>query len=287
MNGKPLRMAFLGSDALALPLLDWLSSEARRWADVVAVFTQPDRAAGRGRAVVPNAIKRWALAKGLPVLQPERLRDAERLALAGFEPDLALVMAYGHILKDEFIRTPRLGTVNLHASLLPRYRGASPIQAAVASGERETGVSLMRIVRELDAGPVADAERIPIGTLDTAADVEGRIAEGCPRLLARALPKLVSGELVFAEQDGARASFCRKLNKEDGVLDFSAPAAVLAARVNGLHPWPGCAVEMAGLPIKLGLADAVGEPEMGEPGAVRAGSLEERGREPGAVVGAD
>lgn len=263
-----LRVVFLGSDAIALPLLAWLEGEGARFAQIVGVFTQPDRAVGRGQKVQPNAIKSWATLRGLPVLQPEKLTTEAHAELVALRADIALVMAYGHILRDDFINTPRLGTLNFHTSLLPKYRGASPIQTAVANGERETGVTLMRIVRKLDAGPIADAERVPIVPLDTALEVEGKLAAACVPLLARALPRLVAGSLSFAEQDETKATFCRKLVKEDGVLDFTSPAAVLAARINGLFPWPSCAVEINGQPVKLGLADATGEASEGPPGAV-------------------
>lgn len=256
----PLRLVFLGSDAIALPLLEFLGAQPR--AEVAGVFTQPDRPVGRGQQVQPNAIKRWALARGLPVFQPERLTEEVRQALAALRPDLALVMAYGHILRDDFIATPRLGTLNFHTSLLPNYRGASPIQTAVACGERETGVTLMRIVRRLDAGPIADIEKVPVGALDTAVDVETRLAAACVPLIARALPFLQRGDLPMREQEESAATFCRKLTKEDGFLDFSAPATRLAARINGLFPWPCCSVEVGRQLIKLGLADAESEGEV-------------------------
>src|SRR3954466_5464936 len=138
-----LRIVFMGSDAIALPALNWLTGEGRSVAEVVAVFTQPDRAVGRGQKVQSNEIKRWAEARGLPVLQPQKFGPADRDQLAALKPDLSLVMAYGHILRQEVIDTPRLGTLNLHTSILPKYRGASPIQTAIASGETETGVTLM------------------------------------------------------------------------------------------------------------------------------------------------
>jgi len=252
---QPLRLVFLGSDAIARPLLDWLAGEGLAHARIVAVFTQPDRPVGRGQKIQANAIKAWALARELPVFQPEKLTSDVREQLAALHTDVALVMAYGHILRDDFITTPRLGTLNLHTSLLPKYRGASPIQTAIACGERATGVSLMRIVRKLDAGPVADVERVPVAPLDTALEVEAKLAAACVPLVARALPKLAHGELVFRGQDEAAVTHCRKLEKEDGVLDFFQPAPVLAARINGLFPWPSCAVEVGGQPIKLGLAD--------------------------------
>jgi methionyl-tRNA formyltransferase len=272
MPAEPLRIVFMGADAIALPLLRWMLGPGGQRVRVVGVFTQPDRPVGRGQQIRPNAIKDWALGAGLPVLQPERLGPDERLALAALQPDVALVMAYGHILRDEFIGTPRLGTLNLHTSRLPAYRGASPIQTAVAAGERETAVSLMRIVRRLDAGPVADRETVAIGPLDTAAEVEARLADACVPLLARALPRLADGTLEFAPQDDSVATYCRKLERADGVLDFSAPAAVLAARVNGLNPWPGVSVDLAGEWIKIGLAEAESSAETAPPGTVLASS---------------
>lgn len=269
-----LRIVFMGSDAIARPALDWLAGEGSKVGQVVGVFTQPDRPVGRGQKVQPNAIKLWAQARNLPVFQPGKLGEAERQQLADLKPDLTLVMAYGHILKQDVIDTPRLGTLNLHTSILPNYRGASPIQTATASGDRETGVTLMRIVPALDAGPVADAERVAIGALDTAAEVEAELAAACEPLLARALPRIAAGTQNFTEQDAARATFCRKLDKADGVLDFTQPAAVLAARINGLMPWPGCAVAINGQSVKLGLADLCS-------------LLDDKPAGPGTVVGAD
>lgn len=252
-----LRTVFMGSDAIALPLLNWLADEEHQSVKVVAVYTQPDRAVGRGQKVQPNAIKLWAQARGLPVHQPEKLTPEELVQLKNYQPDVALIMAYGHILRQDFIDAPRLGTLNLHTSLLPKYRGASPIQTAIASGERETGVTLMRIVPALDAGPIADGERVAIATLDTAAEIETKLAQACVPLLARALPKLADGSLVFVAQNEVHATFCRKLEKSDGGLDFAAPATLLAARINGLFPWPACSVEIDGQPVKLGLADVI------------------------------
>lgn len=270
----PLKLTFLGSDPIALPLLNWIATEGSGAAEIVAVFTQPDRPAGRGQRVAANAVKAWALERGIQVRQPEKLTQAEREELARIGADLSLVMAYGHILGTKFIETPRLGTLNLHASLLPRYRGASPIQTAIACGERETGVTLMRIVRELDAGPVADCERVAVGELDTAAEVEAKIGAACVPLLARTLPLLSRGTLAFVEQDRALATECRRLSKEDGAVDFRGPARALASRMNGLWPWPGCSMDINGMPVRIGLADALGK---AAEGAV----------EPGTVLGAD
>jgi methionyl-tRNA formyltransferase len=270
-----LRLVFMGSDPIALPLLDWLAGEGAGCAQVVAVFTQPDRPVGRGQKVTANGIKLWAQAKGIPVHQPDRITEVVRLELAACAADLALVMAYGHILRDDVIATPRLGTFNLHTSLLPAYRGASPIQTAVASGERETGVTYMRIVRQLDAGPSLDAERVAIAPTDTALEVEAKLSAACIPLVGRVLPQIAAGTVIEHPQDASRATFCRRLAKEDGGLDFTAPAAVLAARINGMFPWPACSVEIAGQPVKFGQAiechvlrdtGSPGEVLVGEPG---------------------
>jgi methionyl-tRNA formyltransferase len=274
-----LKLVFMGSDAIALPALDWLARSTGS-GQVVAVFTQPDRPVGRGQKVQANAIKLWAQARGLPVLQPNKVGSAEQQQLAAFRPDLTLVMAYGHILKQDVIDTPRLGTLNLHTSILPKYRGASPIQTATACGERETGVTLMKLVLALDAGPVADVERVAVDALDTAAEVEAKLARACVPLLARCLPAIAAGTQAFIPQNASDATFCRRLEKADGVLDFSAPAAELAARINGLNPWPGCSVEINGQPVKLGLADAPPTSEM-------CNVIRYTFPEPGAVVGHD
>ena len=265
---EPMRLVFMGSDPVALPLLDWLADGGRAVAHLVGVFTGPDRPSGRGKAVGPNCVKKWSEGRPLVVHQPERLDGASVAALAALRPDLALVVAYGHILREELISVPPLGTLNLHASLLPSYRGASPIQSAIASGDRETGMSLMRIVRELDAGPVGDVERVPISPLDTASDVEARLALAAVVLCARALPLVARGELAFRAQEGSRASFCRRLSRADGALDFSGPAPELSARINALHPWPSAVVQIGGVDIKLGLADAMEGGAVGSPGAV-------------------
>ncbi|MDP3072457.1 MAG: methionyl-tRNA formyltransferase [Opitutaceae bacterium] len=271
------RVVILSSDTIALPMLEWLAGEGTSAVEIVAVFTQPDRETGRGQRVQPNGIKLWAQARGLSVFQPEKLTEDVRQQLVALQPDLGLVMAYGHILRDDFIVAPRLGMLNFHTSLLPRYRGASPIQTAIANGERETGVTLMRIVRRLDAGPIAEVERVAISPLETALEIDAKLAQACVPLLCRALPRVVAGTQEFAPQDEAQATYCRKLTKDDGALDFSAPATELAARINGLFPWPGCAVEIAGQNLKIGLAEAL--LQVADAGDARSSA--------GAVLGAD
>lgn len=267
----PLRTVFLGSDALALPVLDSLADAPDSPATIVGVYTQPDRPHGRGQRTEPGPIKLWAQARGLPVFQPERLSpdDATRVR-DELRADASLVMAYGLLLKDDMLAASRLGTFNVHTSILPRFRGASPIATAVASGVRETGVSFMKLVRKLDAGPVADCERVPVGPRDTAADVTAKLSTAAVTLVNRSLGALAAGTLELREQDEAAATYCRRLAKSDGVLDFQRPARELAARINGLFPWPGCVIEVAGVPVKLGLADSEGEGASGKPGTVLA-----------------
>lgn len=259
MNSLPpasrrLRVAFLGSDPIALLFLEWMARDVQSGIELVGVFTQPDRPSGRGQQLAANAIKTWAIGLGLPVHQPQKVDEASQRVLETWQPDVSLVMAYGHILRDAFIGVPRLGTLNLHTSILPRFRGASPIQTAIAAGEVKTGVTLMRIVRALDAGPVADVETTLIGPDDTAYEVEQRLAACSVHLLQRNLPRLAAGTLVFTEQAHGLATYCRRLLKSDGVLDFTAEAADVAARINGLYPWPACSVDLGGIQVKLGLA---------------------------------
>lgn len=250
------RLVFMGSDAIALPALEWLVREGRGVAGLAGVFTQPDRPSGRGQRLAPNAIKLWAASQGLPVFQPEKLTPDSLADLRGLAPDAVLVMAYGHLLRQDWLDAPPGGVWNLHASLLPKLRGASPIQAAIVSGESESGVCLMRMVLALDAGPVLDLERVPLAPLETAATLEEKLAAACVPLLARRLAEIFAPPGALVPQEGAQASFTRRLRKEDGALDFHASAAVLARRINGLFPWPGAFFSLGEETIRVGLAEA-------------------------------
>jgi len=267
-----MRIVFFGTPDFAVASLRALLQSRFT---VCGVVTQPDKPQGRSRSdLVAPPVKLAAQAEGIPVLQPVRpTGDVFTASLRRLEPDLGVVVAYGHILRPEVLAIPAQGMINVHASLLPKYRGAAPIQWAIIRGERETGVTLHHMVRQLDAGPVADREAVPVGQHDTALEIEQKLAAACVPLLARALPRLLAGELAFTEQDHAGATFCRKLTKDDAVLDFAAPAAALAARINGLNPWPAVQVEWNGQPLKFGLADLP---------AATAGVAT-----PGEVVGAD
>ncbi len=259
---------FLGSDSIAVPLLELLFEAGTEGVALAGVMTQPDRPAGRGKQLTPNAIKRWALERDLPVWQPEKPGAKEEALLRELGIELVLVMAYGHLLRRSFLETPARGTFNLHTSLLPAYRGASPIQAAVASGDRETGVSLMRMVPGMDAGPVVDSKRVPVGRTETALDVEAKLAQACVPLVSRNLADLLTGTARENEQDERRATYSRKLVKADGVLDFSRPAETLAHRVNALYPWPGVRVMCGETPVRAGRADWDAAPAGAAPGTI-------------------
>lgn len=276
MDKSPVKMLFMGSDIIALSALNFLVNWDPSRLKLVGVFTQPDRPSGRGKKLTPNGIKEWAIAREIPVYQPEKIGEADAEVVRDLGVELVLVMAYGHILRQSFLDLPRLGTYNLHASLLPKYRGASPIQAALAAGDSETGMTLMRMVRRLDAGPMVDKEAFPVERLETGATAEEKLAAACVPLLERSIGNLISRDVSLEEQEEERASHCRKLEKADGALDFAAPARALAHRINALHPWPGCFFEVEGQRIRIGLADYA-EEEMEvkvEPGTVLAAEKE-------------
>lgn len=266
------RLVFMGSDAIAVPLLEELVRGDG--AELVAVVTGPDRRTGRGLRTQPNAIKAWAVERGLEVRQPQKPGEEEVTWLQARGIDLVLVMAYGHLLKKRMRGAVPLGLVNFHASLLPKLRGASPVEAAIASGERETGVSLMRIVRRMDAGPVMDRECVGIDDSDTGPVLREKLARACVPLWRRCREELLAGRGVFTEQDEAAATYCRIMTKEDGTLDFRAPAWELERRVRALVAWPGCAFEHGGVRIKVLAAEV-----LPDNGAASAGTVIESGGE--------
>jgi methionyl-tRNA formyltransferase len=232
----PLRVAFFGTPAFAVPTLDALL--ASRY-PVVGVVTQPDRPRGRGQKVSDAPVKSRALASGLPVLQPAKLRDEEFLsAFRAWQPDLGVVAAYGKILSETILAVPRLGMVNVHASLLPRYRGAAPVHRAVIAGERETGVTIMRVVKALDAGPMLARAARPIGDDETSEQAEAALAALGASLLVAVLDQIAAGRAIETPQDEAAATYANRLTKEDGLVDWSRSARDIHNLVRGLYPWP-------------------------------------------------
>jgi methionyl-tRNA formyltransferase len=245
-----MRLLFFGTPDFATPALRALIGEGH---DVIAVVTQPDRPQGRSRSeLVPPPVKVVALEEGIPVLQPDRPRGEEFLAeLRAFEPDLSVVVAYGHILKQDLIDLPRLGTLNIHASLLPRWRGAAPIQAAMLAGDTETGVSIMRLVLELDAGPVLLTLRTPIGPDETAGELTERLAEMGAEGIVEAVDLLELDGVEEVPQDAAAATFAPKIEREQARLVFTAPAANVARAIRAYDPKPGAWGLVNGTEVRL------------------------------------
>ncbi|MFL5299528.1 MAG: methionyl-tRNA formyltransferase [Anaeromyxobacteraceae bacterium] len=265
-----MRIAFLGTPDFAVAPLDAL---ARAGHEILCVVAQPDRPAGRGQALREPATKAWARAHRVPVLQPEKVRDGKLAAdLAARAPDLLVVVAYGRILGDDLLALAPFGAVNVHASLLPRWRGAAPIQWAVAAGDRETGVTIMRMDAGLDTGDLLLQRAVAIAEDDDAGRMFGKLAPLGADALVTALPLLEAGRIVPVRQDGAQATAARILEKEDGRLDFTAPAALLAARVRGFTPWPGAFTTLAGKALKVHAARALAGATAGAlgPGEARA-----------------
>jgi methionyl-tRNA formyltransferase len=232
-----LRVVFFGTPAFAVPTLDALLGSRHR---VVAVVTQPDRPRGRGQKTSDAPVKARAIDAGVPVLQPDRLkRDEFVAALAALRPDLGVVAAYGKILTDAVLATPRLGMINVHASLLPNYRGAAPVHRAIIAGETRTGVTIMRVVKALDAGPMLAAVERAIAPDDTSDAVERDLAQLGAPLLVSVVDRMADGLVVAgAPQDDDAATYAPRLTKADGLVDWTAPAIDIHNRIRGLHPWP-------------------------------------------------
>lgn len=246
------KIAFMGSDPIALPLLNFLWSQKSTDYQLVGVISQPDRPSGRGHKVTPNAISAWALEKGLPLFRPEKPSEIELEWLKETPIDLVLVMAYGHIIKQNFLDTPPLGMLNFHGSLLPQYRGASPVEAAIASGDTETGISLMQMVAKMDAGGVMNQEKVEITDEDTSESLRLKLGECCVPLIERNLPIILKGEHKFVPQDESKVTYTRKISKEDGWLNFNSPAKTLDYRIRALTPWPGGSFKTGDIVIKIG-----------------------------------
>lgn len=249
-----MRVVFLGSGFFAIPSFEALLAAGH---ELVALISQPDRQKGRGRALAPPPLKPVAEARQVKVLQPRRVREPEaQEALRSLHPDVQVVVAYGQILPGAVIDIPRLGTVNVHASLLPRYRGAAPIAWAIARGEIETGVTTMLVDEGLDTGPMLLKRAIPIGPDETTAELTPRLARLGAELLVETLRELERGALRPEPQDPALATHAPILQKEDGRIDWTQPAPHLACRVRGFNPWPGAFTTWDGARLALWRARA-------------------------------
>jgi methionyl-tRNA formyltransferase len=232
-----LRIVFFGTPEFAVPTLDALLAASPH--TVVGVVTQPDRPRGRGQKMSDAPVKARAVAAGLPILQPAKMKNPAFLdALATWNADLGVVAAYGRILTDEILAIPRLGMINVHASLLPKYRGAAPVHRAVIAGETSTGITIMRVVKALDAGGMIVKEQRPIGPDETSEEVERDLAQVGARLLVSVLDRITTGSAQEQPQDEAAATYAHRLTKDDGIVDWSWPAQRIHNLIRGLHPWP-------------------------------------------------
>jgi methionyl-tRNA formyltransferase len=243
-GGATLRVVFFGTPAFAVPTLEALIGSEHT---VVAVVTQPDRPSGRGQKISDAPIKAVAVAARIPCFQPPRLKDPEFLeTLSSLDLDLGVVAAYGKILPAEVLAVPRQGFVNVHASLLPRFRGAAPVHRAVIAGERQTGVTIMRVVQALDAGPMLAHAPRPIAPDETSEDVERDLARLGAALLVVTLDDMAEGPVHEVAQDEGSATYAHKLTRLDGVIDWDWPAERIHNLVRGLHPWPHASAFLRG-----------------------------------------
>ena len=231
-----MKIAFFGTPAFAVPSLVQLVAAGE---EIVMAVTQPDRPRGRGHRIQPSPVKTAAMAHGIPLVQPERVGDPSfAVALASCGADLGVVAAYGKFLPDTILQTPRLGTINVHASLLPRYRGAAPVHRAIIAGERETGVTMIRLVREMDAGPMLARVVRPIADDETSEDLDRALAEIGARLLVPTVRDIAAGRARERPQNHALSTLAPRLTKEDGRIDWTRSAHAIHNLVRGLHPWP-------------------------------------------------
>ncbi|MEX2143555.1 MAG: methionyl-tRNA formyltransferase [Anaerolineales bacterium] len=244
----PARIVFMGSPEFALPSLRTLAAAH----EVVGVVTQPDQPAGRGKQLTPPSVKTLALELGLPIMQPERLRGPEAIAqLHSWAPDVIVVTAFGQILRKDVLALPPYGCINVHASLLPRWRGASPIQAAILHGDREAGATIMRMDAGLDTGPILSQRAILIEPADTAGTLSEKLATLGADLLHDTLPGYLLGELNPIAQSEEGVTTTGLLTKAEGLLEPNQIAEVLARKVRAFNPWPGAYIKWKNQPIKI------------------------------------
>jgi methionyl-tRNA formyltransferase len=244
VDDNALRIVYFGTPAFAVPSLAALIDSRHQ---IVALVSQPDRPRGRGHHLAATPTKELALRSGLAVLQPTKLREEAFLTqIAALQPDLGVVAAYGRILPEALLRVPRLGMINVHASLLPKYRGAAPVHRAVIAGDEVTGVTIMRVVTELDAGPMLATVTRAIAPDDTSVDVEHSLAEAGAGALLDVVDRLARGPVPEVAQDESRATYAPKLLKSEGPIDWSLPARAIHNRVRGLQPWPMASATLDG-----------------------------------------
>lgn len=244
-----MKAVFMGSPEFAVPALQSLMSNHY---DISAVYTQPDKKTGRGQQLMACPVKHFAAAQGLRVIQPETFKNQEEVSvLAGLQPDIIIVAAYGQILPDSVLNIPKYKCVNIHPSLLPRYRGPSPLSAAILNGDAVTGVTIMLVEKKVDAGPILAQKEIPIPEDSTTESLSGMLAKAGADLLTKTIPSWTSGKIQPRVQDENNASYTRMETKEDGRLDWKLPAVQLWRRTRAYYPWPGCFTDWKGVRLKI------------------------------------
>ena len=256
-----MRVVFMGTPDIAATCLRKILADGF---DVVGVYTQPDRPKGRGMKLVASPVKEVALAANIPVFQPENFREEETVeALRALKPDVCAVVAYGRILPQRVLDVPTFGCVNIHASVLPKYRGSAPYQWAVLDGLKESGVTAMYLVREMDAGDIIDVSKTSVGENETAGELLDRLAELGAELLAKTLKRFAEGPVPAVPQDPAKVSYAPMLDKSMCPIDWTKSAQQVHNQVRGLHPWPVATAEIEGTPFKIHetrMAEGSGEP---------------------------
>lgn len=244
-----MRIVFMGTPEFSVPVLEYLIHSEYQ---VVGVYTQPDKPTGRGRTLEQSPVKKQALQHGLEVFQPLKLRDPDEvMRLAALKPDLILVAAFGQILPQSVLDIPRFGCLNIHPSLLPKYRGATPIQAAILAGDTETGVTLMLMDAGMDTGPILTQIIVSIEPDDTAESLAARLAQASVRLLREALPLWFDGSLKPQPQDNSKATYTAPITKDDGLINWQMSAIEISRRVRAFYPWPGCYTRWQGKVLKV------------------------------------
>ncbi len=260
------KIIFMGTPSFAVPALEAISAGPY---DIAAVYTQPDREAGRGKRVTTSPVKQTALAHGLPVKQPEKLRNPDVIAtLRGYAPDVIVVAAYGLMIPKEILALPHCGCVNIHPSLLPLYRGASPVSTAILKGDAATGVTIMLLDEGMDTGPILAQIEIPISAADTTGTLTDTLAGVGARLLFETLPHWLSGEIKPQPQDNRRAVNTRQVSKDDGQIDWSISAAELWCQIRAYNPWPGSYTRWLGKRLRIDAAGLGITADPVEPGRV-------------------
>ncbi|HEC07885.1 MAG TPA: methionyl-tRNA formyltransferase [Thiolapillus brandeum] len=268
---KSLRIVFAGTPDFSVPPLQALLKSAH---DVVAVYTQPDRPSGRGRKLLPGPVKSQALDAGIPVHQPTSLKDeAEVQILRELQPDLMVVVAYGLLLPESVLGVPRLGCVNIHASILPRWRGAAPIQRAIQAGDAESGVSIMRMDKGLDTGPVYLTRIIPLAADETGGSLHDRLSQLGAQALMEALPGIADGSLQPVVQEEAEATYAAKLEKKEAQIDWNRPAEEIERQVRAFNPWPVAFTPYENANLRIWNAHAI-DGMTAEPGTVMSATRE-------------